>query len=667
MGNARKLANLIVGNNVKVLVVDSDLTNTVNTLKSRLDSDDAKLQSIDTSVNTSINLLKGRMDSDDGRLQSLDSAIQAGIQNLADSDLIITQLQAKINATVSNVDSDSGLLQGINTKIAALKTRLDSDDAKLQSLDTTIQIIKGRLDSDETALQAVSTLAASAISGAGLKDSDLKVVADLRNQLDSEILFVKNLNASYTDYIYIATAGQTSFSGSDSNSATLAYTVGNIQVFLNGVKLLASDFTATDGTSVVLTQAVDLDAQLVVSCTKLESNILPLGPDWANATTTALNHPSPAADIRFGVDIEMDETTLVIGSDAESTYRGTVRVYTRASVTSSWSLQQTINGPANNSSFGSHLSLDGDNLAVAMDGFDSSGNTNTGGVQVWTRSGTTWSQQGGNIVPGNDVYIQHGIGGVKILGDNLLIGSPYDDNLQGTVYYYTRSGNTWTKVGKVYSAGNPNGRLGEGLDMAGNVLIVGERDNTNNTSGKVHIFTLSGTTWTRVGQITPSDGQNGDDFGSGSNVKINANGDTIAIGARHEDGGSGDPISNAGAVYVFTGSGSTWTQQAKLVASDAAANDNFGGSLEIDDDGNTIVVAAKNKTVGSNSNVGQGYIFTRSGTSWTEAKILNGSTAASSEMGHRGTAVYGSQAIMGAPGENISGNANAGRVYQFDA
>ena len=274
MGNARKLANIIVGNNVRVSVVDSDLANTVNALKTRLDSDDAKLQSLDTSVNTSINLLKGRMDSDDGRLQSLDTAIQAGIQNLADSDLIINQLQAKINATITNVDSDSGVLQGINTKIAAIKTRLDSDDAKLQSLDTTIQTIKGRLDSDETALQAVATLAGSAISGAGLKDSDLKVVADLRNQLDSEILFVKNIRPSFTDYLFISSQGQTSFSGADSNSNTLYYTVGNIQVFLNGIKLIASDFTATDGSSVTLTQPVDSDAQIVVSCTKLESNII---------------------------------------------------------------------------------------------------------------------------------------------------------------------------------------------------------------------------------------------------------------------------------------------------------------------------------------------------------------------------------------------------------
>jgi len=667
MSNARKISDIIVGTEVKVSGVDSDLSNKVADIKSRLDSDDGRLQSLDSSINSRISTIKGRLDSDDGKLQQLDTLIKSNLTNLADSDVIVNQITAKVNSVISNLDSDTTAVQAINTQILSIKNRLDSDDAKLQSLDTTIVNIKSRLDSDDAKIQAVNVLATSALSASGMKDSDLKVVADLRNNVDSEIIYARNLSLTYTNFLYNATAGQTSFSGSDANSLTLAYTAGSILVFLNGIKLEGEDYTATDGTTIVLSEAAAVNNQLVIVVPKIQSNILPTGPDWANATTTALNHPSPAADIRFGVDIEMDETTLVIGSDAESTYRGTVRVYTRASVTSSWSLQQTINGPANNSSFGSNLSLDGDNLAVAMTGFDSSGNTNTGGVQVWTRSGTTWSQQGGNIVPGNDVHIQHGIGGVKILGNNLLIGSPYDDNLQGTVYYYTRSGNTWSKVGKVYSAGNPNGRLGEGLDMAGNVLIVGERDNTNNTSGKVHIFTLSGTTWTRVGQITPSDGQNGDDFGSGSNVKINANGDTIAIGARHEDGGSGDPTSNAGAVYVFTGSGSTWTQQAKLVASDAAANDNFGGALEIDDDGNTIVVAAKNKTVGSNSNVGQGYIFTRSGTSWTEAKILNGSTAASSEMGHTGTAVYGSQAIMGAPGENISGNANAGRVYQFDA
>jgi len=110
----------------------------------------------------------------------------------------------------------------------------------------------------------------------------------------------------------------------------------------------------------------------------------------------------------------------------------------------------------------------------------------------------------------------------------------------------------------------------------------------------------------------------------------------------------------------------TWSEQAKLVASDAVTNDNLGTAIDIDDDGNTIVVSSKNKVVGGNSNVGQGYIFTRDGTTWTEEKILTGPTIAQAEMGSA-LSLYGSRAMLGAPNETIGGNSLAGRVYQFDA
>ena len=294
MSNGRKLADLMVGTNVVATNVDSDLSTKISSIKTRLDSDDTKLQSLDT-------------------------AIQAGIQNLADSDLIINQLQAKINSVISNVDSDSSFVQSINTQIDLIKTRLDSDDAKLQQvrtsiaseisatntdissiigrldsdssklqqLDTSIVSVKTRLDSDDAAIQAATTLASATAGSVGVTDSDLKVVADLRNQLDSEIIFVKNLSVSYTSYIYNATAGQTSFTGTDANSATLAYTAGAIQVFLNGIRLEADDYTATDGAAVVLTEGAQLGHQVTIVVPKLESNYTPpaTGPDWSSTPT----------------------------------------------------------------------------------------------------------------------------------------------------------------------------------------------------------------------------------------------------------------------------------------------------------------------------------------------------------------------------------------------
>ena len=58
--------------------------------------------------------------------------------------------------------------------------------------------------------------------------------------------------ATRNEFIYTATATQTTFSGNDDSSNSLSYTVGQIDVFMNGARLAPADFTATNGTSVVL-------------------------------------------------------------------------------------------------------------------------------------------------------------------------------------------------------------------------------------------------------------------------------------------------------------------------------------------------------------------------------------------------------------------------------
>ena len=89
-------------------------------------------------------------------------------------------------------------------------------------------------------------------------------------------------------YTYTATASQTTFSGSDDNSATLSYTVGDIQVFLNGVLLDSSDYTATNGTSIVLASGAAVNDKLVVSSytTDTVSNLVYYNDTTANFTGT---------------------------------------------------------------------------------------------------------------------------------------------------------------------------------------------------------------------------------------------------------------------------------------------------------------------------------------------------------------------------------------------
>ena len=120
--------------------------------------------------------------------------------------------------------------------------------------------------------------------------------------------------------------------------------------------------------------------------------------------------------------------------------------------------------------------------------------------------------------------------------------------------------------------------------IAGDTIVVGAwLDDDNGTdSGSAYVFTRTGTTWTEQAKLTASDGAADDQFG----ISVAIAGDTIVVGAYRDD----DNGTDSGSAYVFTRTGTTWTQQAKLTASDGAADDQFGSSVAIA--GDTIVVGA---------------------------------------------------------------------------
>jgi hypothetical protein len=127
-------------------------------------------------------------------------------------------------------------------------------------------------------------------------------------------------------------------------------------------------------------------------------------------------------------------------------------------------------------------------------------------------------------------------------------------------------------------------------------------------------------------------------------VAVSADGNTIAVGAPHESSSArgingnenDDSAYNAGAVYVYRRSGSQWTRQAYVKASNAGAGDYFGSFVALSADGNTMAVSAhweSSAATGVNGNQGDNslpqagavYVFTRSGTTWTQQAYLKAS------------------------------------------
>ena len=172
---------------------------------------------------------------------------------------------------------------------------------------------------------------------------------------------------------------------------------------------------------------------------------------------------------------------------------------------------------------------------------------------------------------------------------------------------FVRSGSTWTEQQKLFPGdGGPGGGFGVSAALSGDTAIVGQANQQAQTApGAAYVFVRSGSTWTEQQKLVPDDSADWDQFG----IAVALSGDTALVGAWA-------PFTNPGAVYVFTRSGSVWTQQQKLSASDAATGDEFGTAIAID--GDTSIVAGQAQ-----------YVLVRSGTTWSEQqKLLPGGAQA---------------------------------------
>ncbi|MBL4774112.1 MAG: FG-GAP repeat protein, partial [Alcanivoracaceae bacterium] len=188
--------------------------------------------------------------------------------------------------------------------------------------------------------------------------------------------------------------------------------------------------------------------------------------------------------------------------------------------------------------------------------------------------------------------------------------------------------------------------FGHSVALSGDTLVVGahgedsitfevggeETNNLASLSGAAFVFVrdINGE-WSKQAYLKSYNSEENDNFAN----SVSISGDTIVIGAWGEDSNStvinsgkdDNSKSNSGAAYVFTRTGSTWTQQAYLKAANADENDRFGYSVAIS--GDSIVVGARledsiatginniNAIDNSASNAGAAYVFTRTGSIWT--------------------------------------------------
>jgi hypothetical protein len=372
-----------------------------------------------------------------------------------------------------------------------------------------------------------------------------------------------------------------------------------------------------------------------------------------------------AGEFGSSVALAADGNTALIGVPEDDAAQGGTWVLTRSSGVWSQQGSKLTGGEEDNSEFGVLVALSADGNTALVGGWNDDGRK--GAAWVFTRSGGVWSQQGPKLV-GTGVSEGDGFGTSVALsadGNTALIGAPGNDFRKGAAWVFTRSAGTWTQQGgKLTGAGATNAAwFGYTVALSGDgktALIGGWLD--ENWKGAVWVFTRSGSTWTQQGDKLTASDEDGEGM-FGTNVTLSADGNTALIGGWNDDSEFGGNLdySGKGAAWIFTRSGSTWTQQGpKLTPDDEIGNGKFGTIVALSANGDTALIGGWN----DDHSQGAAWVFTRSGSTWTQQgpKLTGG--------GETGEGRFGVAVALSADGDTalvggLADNSTRGAAWLF--
>jgi hypothetical protein len=351
--------------------------------------------------------------------------------------------------------------------------------------------------------------------------------------------------------------------------------------------------------------------------------------------------------------------------------------------------------------FGRSVAISGDTVVVGAWAEDSSatgvnGNqadnsaSDSGAAYVFVRSGGVWSQQAYLKASNTDESDQFGWS-VAVSGNTVVVGALKEDSNatgvngnqadnsasdSGAAYVFVRSGGAWSQQAYLKASNaEASDWFGHSVAVSGDTVVVGANtedsnatgvngnlaNNSAGNSGAAYVYVRSVSVWSQQAYLKASNTGTSDFFG----FSVAVSGDTVVVGAYEEDsiatGANGNQADNgavgSGAAYVFVRSGSAWSQQAYLKASNTETNDFFGISVAVS--GDTAVVGAvgdSSNATGVNGNQadnsvarsGAAYVFVSSGGVWSQQAYLKASnTGLLDDFGHS-VAVSGDTVVVGA-------------------
>jgi T5SS/PEP-CTERM-associated repeat protein len=321
--------------------------------------------------------------------------------------------------------------------------------------------------------------------------------------------------------------------------------------------------------------------------------------------------------------------------------------------------------------------------ATGVNGNPTNNSANSAGAAyVFMHDTTNWSQQAYLKASNTGAGDLFGVA-VAISGDTIVVGAQQEDSNasgvngnqsnnsapdSGAAYVFVRNGTNWIQQAYLKASNTAsNDFFGAAVAISGGTIVVSSplADSIAIDSGSAYVFVRNGTNWTQQAQLKASNAGAGDVFGRSLAIFD----DVIVIGASDEasaaTGVNGNQSDNSatdsGAAYVFVRTGTNWTQQAYLKASNSESFDQFGHPVAIS--GDTIVVGAEsedsnatgvngNQADNSATNSGAAYVFVRNGTNWTQQAYLKASNTGLGDNFGGAVAISSDTIVIGAVDEN---------------
>jgi hypothetical protein len=381
----------------------------------------------------------------------------------------------------------------------------------------------------------------------------------------------------------------------------------------------------------------------------------------------SFENPSPGSTDIFGLDTAVFGDVLVIGAPWDDDLEldaGSAFVFERTG--SSWAqaaqLFASAGAPAD--WFGAAVSGSGDWIAVGANRADPPGAENAGGVYLFLRDGTAWTEQAFLAPEKPDTLDSFGRS-LELDGDALIIGSPGDDgddgeeafvNNAGAAYVMRRNGSSWAEEEKLAASdASADDLFGWSVALSGDWAVAGAPEAGG--QGAAYVFQREAGVWVERVKLVASDGTSGADFGHGCAIYGDSSAVTVAVGAPAQ------APSGSGAVYVYRQEGSSWAET-KLTPTNPHFMGQFGTSVAVR--GNLLACGYPSDDAAGASDSGSVYAYLlSSGAPQLLAQFTPSSPIGGGTCG-LGACVSGDEILAGAVGVTVGGYGGAGAAYLFD-